>query len=808
MPAKAIGKGKQVSPPKTQLFTAKVAPKGKVRGKVPGKDGDDMTDMGDGTDADDWMHSKALVKPEDQLDLNEQQLKEEFTRILTANNPHAPQNIVRYSFKERQYKQISSVDQLAIHFALDGNMLHKDSDEARRQMAKLGMPDAVQSEQAGSEGGEGAGAGAAEADDAKDECGSPTNDQADHEEPVQELGKDEGRDDAATPTPAAAAGGKKLTNQFNYSERASQTYNNPYRERGTATEPPPRATFSGSVTQWEIFDAYNEDFEKQYQAMKAKQVQKTPSIYLHHHQLIQVYPSSPLLLFIEGMQQYIMQYHQAFFSNLNRDIIGFRKICHARAVRKTDHFGFGPTKFTGRSKFYNMSDDVTRIANASQIVERMVNQNTYDDIAQDFKYWDDPSDEYRENEGTLLPLWRFTFEKAKKLAVTSLCWNPKYKDLYAVSFGSYDFMKQGNGMILFYSLKNPSYPEFIYETDSGLMCLDVHPDHPYLVVVGYYDGSVGVFNIECKEPVHRCTAKNGKHTDPVWQVRWQKDDLENNHNFYSISSDGRIVQWTIIKNELIYQDVIQLTLPEAPAEGPDGTKVSTVGCGTAFDFHKRNDYMFLVGTEEGKIHTCSKAYSSQFLDTNLAHNMAVYQVRWNPWHPDIYITCSADWTVKIWEVSQKTTVDTNPENTQNVSNRKALFTFDLNNSVGDVAWAPYSSTVFAAVTADGKVFVYDLNINKYEPLCEQMVAVKKKTKLTHIEFNPVYPIIIVGDDRGNVTSLKLSPNLKKMPKEKKGQPAMDPAQREQLEIAKLDKLLNMVREPTEGSKPPAATEKK
>jgi hypothetical protein len=37
--------------------------------------------------------------------------------------------------------------------------------------------------------------------------------------------------------------------------------------------------------------------------------------------------------------------------------------------------------------------------------------------------------------------------------------------------------------------------------------------------------------------------------------------------------------------------------------------------------------------------------------------------------------------------------------------RKPLFTFDLNNSVGDVAWAPYSSTVFAAVTADGKVTI-------------------------------------------------------------------------------------------------------
>ena len=34
-------------------------------------------------------------------------------------------------------------------------------------------------------------------------------------------------------------------------------------ERGTATEPPPRAVFSGNVTQWEINDAYQEDFEKQ-----------------------------------------------------------------------------------------------------------------------------------------------------------------------------------------------------------------------------------------------------------------------------------------------------------------------------------------------------------------------------------------------------------------------------------------------------------------------------------------------------------------------------------------------------------------
>ena len=41
-------------------------------------------------------------------------------------------------------------------------------------------------------------------------------------------GEKEGGEDGTTPAPGGG-GDKKLTNQFNYSERASQTYNNPYR---------------------------------------------------------------------------------------------------------------------------------------------------------------------------------------------------------------------------------------------------------------------------------------------------------------------------------------------------------------------------------------------------------------------------------------------------------------------------------------------------------------------------------------------------------------------------------------------------
>ncbi|XP_073412792.1 dynein axonemal intermediate chain 1 isoform X1 [Dendrobates tinctorius] len=656
------------------------------------RDEDDSTDMGDG--ADEWIQPKTLVKPPDQLELTEAELKEEFTRILTANNPHAPQNIVRYSFKERAYKPISIVDQLAVHFSLDGNMLHKDSDEARRQRARMGVIDETGLSDAPETGDR-------EADGRAEPAGAvAAADGAEGEELVTKSRKE-----------------RRLTNQFNFSERASQTYNNPQRERASQTEPPPRATFSGTANQWEIYDAYIAELQKQE---KVKEKQKAP------------------------------------------------------ASKKEDELQSRRRVPTSESQ----SDDINKVEKSSKIMERMVNQNTFDDITQDFRYFEDVADEFREQEGTLLPLWRFQYEKAKRLAVTALCWNPKYKDLFAVGHGSYDFMKQTRGLLLLYSLKNPSYPEYIFSTDSGIMCLDIHKDHPYLVAVGFYDGNVAIFNLksDSPQPKSMSSAKCGKHTDPVWQVKWQKDDLDKNLNFFSVSSDCRVVSWTLIKNELVHTDVIRLSVESSAQDAVEGLQLQTQGSGTAFDFHSQIDYLFLVGTEEGKIHKCSKAYSSQFLDTFDTHNMAVDTVRWNPFHPKVFITCSSDWTVKIWEHSVK----------------KPMFVFDLNSAVGDVAWAPYSSTVFAAVTTDGKIHVFDLSINKYEALCQQTVVAKKKTKLTHIEFNPIYPVIIVGDDRGHVICLKLSPNLRKMPKEKKGQEA---PKGPEVEVAKLDKLLALVREP-------------
>ncbi|XP_008118797.1 dynein axonemal intermediate chain 1 isoform X2 [Anolis carolinensis] len=679
------------------------------------RDDDNGIEVGEG--ADEWTQTRTLLKPPDQLDLTDAELKEEITRILTANNPHAPQNIVRYSFKERAYKQTTVVEQVAVHFSLCGNLIFRDSDEGRRQSIRKSMADvlapatsvvldleALDAELKEDEEGE-----------AEAEVGEAVEGE-EGEKGDQQAAAPEEEEEQIRPRPVQE---RKLTNQFNFSERASQTFNNTVRDRACQMEPPPRATFSDTANQWEIYDAYMEELEK-LEKSKEKEKQKAPV-------------------------------------TKKEDLIRGRKL----------------------TSLESEGDDITKMAKAAKIMERMVNQNIFDDIAQDFKYYEDTSDEYRDNMGTLLPLWKFQYEKAKRLAVTALCWNPKYKDLFIVGHGSYDFMKQSRGMLLLYTLKNPSFPEYIFNSESGIMCLDIHVDRPYLIVAGFYDGNVAIYNLKKpvdSQPGYKSSAKSGKHSDPVWQVKWQKNDMDNNLNFFSVSSDGRIVSWTLVKNELVHTDIIKLLVEGTTLEGPEGLQLNTIGCGTSFDFHKKIDYLFLVGTEEGKIYKCSKSYSTQFLDIFHAHHMAVDAVSWNPFHGKVFISCSSDWTVKIWDHTIKT----------------PMFIYDLNSAVGDVAWAPYSSTVFAAVTTDGRAHVFDLSINKYEPICNQPVVAKKRNKITHIQFNAIYPIIIIGDERGHVTCLKLSPNLRKMPKEKKGQEVQKGPE---VEIAKLDKLLNLVREP-------------
>lgn len=258
--------------------------------------------------------------------------------------------------------------------------------------------------------------------------------------------------------------------------------------------------------------------------------------------------------------------------------------------------------------------------------------------------------------------------------------------------------------------------------------------------------------------------------------------------FYSISSDSEIKTWKMSQNELNHETMIKLQTPKLSMfEGDGGDQGDGDGDGdeddeeemlalcSCFDFNPLMEHLYLIGTEDGHIMECNKTYNDGFTKIYAnAHYMNVYRVKWNPFHSKIFISCSEDWTIKLWELdgvdkdkqiegdddNKVHPTTTNKMDDDKISTLSPIITYDLGHSVNDIAWSPFSSTIFGAVTSDGRLHIFDLNQNKNAPLCSEQITKKSKNiKLTKIAFPVGFPLVIVGDERGNIFARKLSPNL-------------------------------------------------
>ncbi|KAL0237535.1 hypothetical protein PCE1_000931 [Barthelona sp. PCE] len=567
-----------------------------------------------------------FIKPPNQLKISEDELLVSHQRVLTANNPNAPDNLTRFVRSSgpegkpiNEFRIDASVSHVAVHFTQHANYVSLNSEEAKQQQAFLNSD--------------------------------------------QKHGLD--------------------VNSFNFIERGTQTlsYWHPKKSVGTETEVPKKSLFVGHATQWSIFDEYTQD--------------------LHKNQ----------------------------------------------PMKNEDEEDEDTEKGTLESQ---------SMKRAARILERMVLQNCYAEISHDYVFYDHAADQFDANQGSLLPLWRFSPLRSMKLkksmrCITSIVWNPRYTDMFAASFGSYDFMRQGWGMICLFSLKNPQHPHLMINATSGVLCLDFHPKRPSLLCAGMYDGSVAVYDCVSGKLVAKSSALTGKHTEPVWNIQWRRVAVSRSLSFVSLSSDGQIMEWQLgdeLKPQLLCRlpqlgpSVSTTNTTEESFNPVDRSLPASLSC-MAFD--PRNQQLFLVGSEEGHLFKCSLSYSNNYLSSVRAHLISMYSIAFNPFHPKAVLTCGSDWIVKLFD---HTTM-------------QSLLEFDLGSAVNDIAWSPINSTIFACCTSMGKVYVFDLSKDLHSPLCAQQVI--EKGQLTKIAFNSSGNIIIVGDDHGWIRSFKLSPNLRIQP---------------------------------------------
>lgn len=177
--------------------------------------------------------------------------------------------------------------------------------------------------------------------------------------------------------------------------------------------------------------------------------------------------------------------------------------------------------------------------------------------------------------------------------------------------------------------------------------------NPNLIGVGCYDGVVSIYDI--RKPGHSPIADSqeldSKHLDAVWEVDWvgKSNTSEKGEGLISISSDGKLMEWSI-KKGLEAQELKWLNRNSNPfmkEESSDAINFRFT-TGFSFDFIKNDTIFYFVATEDGIIHRCSKSYKDQYLRSYYGHTGPVYKVRCNPFWSNIFISCSADWTCRIW----------------------------------------------------------------------------------------------------------------------------------------------------------------
>ena len=676
--------------------------------------------------------------PTDQISsLSEEQKNEVFTKVLSAVNPQAARGLTRFDYAEASYKAVPAQSQLAVHFVLDGLLIHTESDEAREQREWLAANKdrVVELRSAGTD-----------TNDEREATGATP--------PMSPAMRQRSEDDGASAGAgegAEGAGGavsdKALKNQFNYSERGNQTVNGSMRDREVVTEPPPCVEFGGQVTHWEIFDTYCDALDKEISQREAKEKPKKKNSEDDDDDLAPLPPSTASA--------------SLFSSSLSSSLPSAASSSASSASSAAlDRILLSPS-----------------CALALKTMERLVNQNAEAAAFHDYRFSDElllpspspppalpPGKKASQAsavaappKGPFLPLWKFSHPEAKGLTVTSIAFNPLFSDLFAVSYGSYDFGQASSkrGLVCVYTLKNVGYPEYIIRPSGAVMSVDWHRSHAALLVCGLYGGHVGVWDVRAPggEVLYESDDPRLKHSDVVWQVKWAADDAAQQQqqggqqplHFFSVSGDGRVSDWAMKKNELQVEDVLRLTPASAsstvsssssPAVSSSEELLVTAG-GSCFDFNRHLPHLFLLGSEEGSISLYSKAHNTQHVRAFLGHHMAVYTVAWNPYHPGVFLSASADWQVKLWELESDAPV----------------MTFDLGCPVGDVCWSPYVSSVFAVVTSDGRLRVFDLAVNKHEAVGELKVG--KKARLTRVQWSAAESILTVGDDRGVVSVVKL-----------------------------------------------------
>lgn len=148
--------------------------------------------------------------------------------------------------------------------------------------------------------------------------------------------------------------------------------------------------------------------------------------------------------------------------------------------------------------------------------------------------------------------------------------------------------------------------------------------------------------------------------------------------------------------------------------------------------HPITNDIYFVGSDEGCVYRCSVNYLHQHVDSFVAHDGPIYSFEFSPFCQKLFLTCGADWCIRIWAEGFTEPLIT-------LSTAMAC--------VRNACWSPICSTIIASIVND-QICVWDIHRKTHVPA--SVTTSTNGTRLVAADFTANGNQLVVADIEGVV----------------------------------------------------------
>ncbi|XP_044733490.1 dynein axonemal intermediate chain 4-like [Chrysoperla carnea] len=383
---------------------------------------------------------------------------------------------------------------------------------------------------------------------------------------------------------------------------------------------------------------------------------------------------------------------------------------------------------------------------ATMIMERILDANIFKKEQTRIRglFPPNPFEEEIEFKYRLDLLWVFTNDHVLNRPICMIVLNPKNEDIIAVGYGKFLFKEGKKGAVCIWNIKNPSQPERFYKFSVPVTAVAFGKSNPNLLTVSFYDGTLKVIDITHIDVklVAYTTRYTSNSVGPILYVDWvQIGESINDERIMSVDECGRVTLYRIgSTQELTGICIMHVNRLEGKLKGISQLKpctqypipISVYAAVECFTDVPYDPALYMVGTNMGTVHKCSKYFLNQHIDVFLAHNGPVYQIKYSPFCDRIFLTCGADSAIRLWS--------------DNVYEPLVTLTVPFF-PIQMACWNPCHSTIIAGV-AESSVYIWDIRKKTYLPA--SVTPSPSSARLTTIAFTTTGRNVMIGDAEGKI----------------------------------------------------------